>query len=339
MKAAIFYGVKDLRVAETISRSPGPNEVRIQVKACGVCGTDVHILSGAEGAAKCTPPTILGHEFSGVIAEAGSQVTGFRPGDRVCIDPNDMCGECYYCKNGLAHFCENMIGIGTTTDGGFAEYCTVNQKQVYKMGDHMSFEEGAMAEPISCCLHGIDLCGIKPGDTVMVIGGGTIGQMMLQLARISGASTLILVEPVKEKRALAQRLGADLTIDPLTETIPDVLKKNQIRHIDVTIECVGLKSTMINAVQYAGKDGTAMLFGLTDPTCQIPLFPFDLFKREVTVKASFINPYTYQRAVNLLSSGSINVKDLITDTLLLSDIQHVFTDDTFRSGGKIIIKP
>lgn len=339
MNAAIFYGVKDLRVEETKARSLGPNEVKIQVKACGVCGTDLHIFSGAEGAAKCTPPIILGHEFSGIIEDVGSCVTEFHPGDRVCIDPNDMCGECYYCKTGSAHFCENMIGIGTTTDGGFAEYCTVNQKQVYKMGDEMSFEEGAMAEPISCCLHGIDLCGIKAGDTAMVIGGGTIGQIMLQLARISGASTLILVEPIKEKRVLGLKLGADITIDPLTENVPDVLKKQLIQHVNVTIECVGLKSTMVDAIQYTGKGGTAMLFGLTDPACQIPLAPFDLFKREVSIKASFINPYTYQRAVNLLNSKKINVKDLITDTLPLSDIQRVFTDDTYRRSGKIIIKP
>jgi len=339
MKSAIFYGVKDLQVKETQIREPRHNEVTIRVKSCGVCGTDLHIFSGAEGAATCTPPTILGHEFSGIISEVGSDITEFHPGDRVCVDPNDMCGECYYCKTGSAHFCENMIGIGTTTDGGFAEYCTVNQKQVYKMGEEMSFEEGAMAEPISCCLHGIDLTGIKAGDTVMIIGGGTIGQIMLQLAHNCGASTLIMVEPIHEKRELAMKLGADIAIDPFHESVPDVLQKYAIQNVNATIECVGLKSTMIDAVQYAGKGGTAMLFGLSDPVCQIPLAPFDLFKREVSVKASFINPYTYQRAVDLLKAKKINVKDLITDTLSLSDIQCVFTDDAYRKSGKIIIKP
>jgi len=339
MKAAIFYGKKDLRVEEIEAKSPGPNEVKIRVRACGVCGTDLHIFSGAEGAAKCTPPTILGHEFSGIISEVGSDVTEFNPGDRVCVDPNDMCGECYYCKTGSAHFCEKMIGIGTTTDGGFAEYCTVHKKQVYKMGDEMSFEEGAMTEPISCCLHGIDQSGIKSGDTVMIIGGGTIGQIMLQLARISGASTLILIEPIKEKRELGLQLGADIAIDPLTEDISDVLQKQSIQHINVTIECVGLKNTMIDAIQYVSKGGTALLFGLTDPACQIPLAPFDLFKREVSIKASFINPYTFQRALNLLNSKKLNIRALISDTLPLPEIQRAFTDDTCRKRGKIIIKP
>ena len=339
MKAAVFCGVKDLRVKEVNIRKPGRNEVTIQIKACGVCGTDLHIFSGAEGAAQCTPPTTLGHEFSGVITETGEDVTEFQLGDRVCVDPNDMCGGCYYCKTGNAHFCENMIGIGTTTDGGFAEFCTVNKKQVYKMGDEMSFEEGAMAEPISCCLHGIDLTGIKAGDTVMIIGGGTIGQIMLQLARSCGASTLIMVEPIREKRELALKLGATIVMDPLHENVSEVLEQNAIKNIDATIECVGLKATMLDAIRYVGKGGTAMLFGLTDPDCQIPLAPFSLFKNEVTVKASFINPYTYQRAVAMLNAKKINVKDLITDRVALSDIQKVFTDDSYRKSGKIIIQP
>lgn len=339
MKAAVFYGTKTIRVDEVDVREPGPNEVQIRVRACGVCGTDLHIYSGAEGAAQCTPPTILGHEFSGVIVAAGSDVKEFNIGDRVCVDPNDMCGECYFCRTGKAHFCENMIGIGTTTDGGFAEYCTVNQKQVYKIGEELSFEEGAMAEPIACCLHGIDMTGIKPGDTVMVIGGGTIGQIMLQLARNSGASTVILSEPVKEKRDLALKLGADIAIDPLNENVTDILTKHSIKNINATIECVGLKNTMMDAVQYTGKGGTAMLFGLTDPACTIPLAPFDVFKREITIKASFINPYTHQRAVDLLKAGKINVKELITDRIPLTDITNVFTNDSYRKSGKIIIEP
>ena len=339
MKAAIFYGKEDIRVDEAQVREPRRDEVKIRIKACGVCGTDLHIYSGAEGAAQCTPPTILGHEFSGVIAAVGSDVKEFKVGDRVCVDPNDTCCSCHYCRIGQAHFCENMIGIGTTTDGGFAEYCTVNQKQVYKIGDELSFEEGAMAEPIACCLHGIDMTGIKPGDTIMVIGGGTIGQIMLQLARNSGASTIILVEPVKEKRALALKLGADIAIDPVHENVADVLSFNSIKNINVAIECVGLKNTMMDAIQYTGKGGTAMLFGLTDPSCTIPLALFDIFKREVTIKASFINPYTQQRAVDLLRTKKINVKELITDRVPLTEIAQVFMNDSYRKRGKIIIEP
>jgi len=339
MKAAVFHGKKNLKVEEVELPRPKHDEVIIQIKACGVCGTDLHIYEGAEGAAKCTPPTILGHEFSGIVYETGSLVQSVKPGDRVCVDPNDYCGHCYYCRIGKAHFCQNMIGIGTTTNGGFAQYCVVREKQVYKVGGSLSFEEAAMAEPVACCLHGMDLTGVKTGDTVMVIGGGTIGLIMLQLAKLSGASTLVVVEPVERKRELALRLGADIAIDPISQSIGDMLEKYGVKSVDAAIECVGLKNTMEDAIKYVSRGGTAMLFGLTEPNCEIPLMPFDIFRREITIKASFINPYTQTRAVALLESGKINVKDLITDELSLNEINKVFEDNSYRNRGKVIIKP
>ena len=169
MKCAVFYGKHEVRIEERPMPVPGPDEVLIQVKACGVCGTDVHIFEGDEGAAEVTPPTILGHEFSGVIVQTGEQVTDYKAGDRVCIDPNCMCGSCTPCREGVGHYCEHMIGYGTTVDGGFAEYCAVKARQVYRLGDNTTFEQGAMAEPVACCLHGIDLCGIRPGHQVVVM--------------------------------------------------------------------------------------------------------------------------------------------------------------------------
>lgn len=338
MRAAVFHGKNDIRVEEVKQPVPGPGEVVIKVKACGVCGTDMHIYEGAEGAATCNPPTILGHEFSGVVSETGPDVTDLKVGDRVCIDPNDTCGRCYYCKIGKAHFCENMVGIGTTTDGGFAEYCVVREKQAYRFGSHLSFEEAAMAEPVACCLHGMDLTQVKPGQTVMIIGGGTIGLIMLQLAKLSGASTLIVLEPVASKRELAKKLGADVAVDPLSQDVKEVLNSYSIKSVDATIECVGLKSTMEDAIRYVSKGGTAMLFGLTNPSCEIPLKPFDVFRREITIKSSFINPYTQARAVSLIESGKINVNELITDRLNLKDITKVFGQD-FKTSGKIVINP
>ena len=179
MKSAVFYGIHDLRIEERPRPVPGPEEVLIRVMACGVCGTDVHIFEGDKGAAEVTPPTILGHEFSGVIEETGRNVTGFAVGDRVCVDPNRNCGRCRYCREGLAHFCVQMTGYGTTVDGGFAEYCAVDKCQVYKLGPNTTFEQGAMTEPVACCLHGIDLCEIRPGASVAVIGGGMIGLLMV----------------------------------------------------------------------------------------------------------------------------------------------------------------
>lgn len=339
MKAAVFHNELDIRLEEREERLPGTREVLIRVEACGLCGTDIHIYQGAEGAAKTTPPLILGHEFSGTVQKTGPGVKTVKEGDRVCVDPNDMCGGCYYCRAGKAHFCENMTGIGTTVDGGFAEYCTVREKQVYKIPDSLSFTEAAMAEPLACCLHGMDLTGVEAGQCVMIIGGGAIGMIMLQLARLSGASTVILVEPVKAKRELGLRLGADIALDPSGQSIPKALDSLLIKTVDAVIECVGSKNTMQSAISYVSKGGTAMLFGLTDPDCEIPLKPFEVFKKEIAIKASFINPYTQERAVSLLGSSKIDVQSLITDMIGLDDLKGLLETGAYRGRGKIIVRP
>lgn len=339
MKAAVFHGCKDVRIEDIPARRPLPGEVTVRIEACGICGTDIHIFEGAEGAAKTVPPLVLGHEFSGVIWETGDPTGDLKPGDRVCIDPNDMCGGCYYCRRGMAHFCENMTGIGTTINGGFAEYCTVRRKQVYKMSDSLSFEEGAMTEPLACCLHGMDLVGLKQGQTVMILGGGTIGQIMLQLAKISGASAVILSEPVAAKRLLAAESGADIVVDPLKDDVEGVLRSHGIKAVDAVIECVGRTNTMTDAVRFAGKGGTVMLFGLTDPGAEIPLKPFDIFKKEISIKASFINPYTQGRALALLESGKIDVKRLIAARIGLEELPGALESTAKSAGGKIIVTP
>ena len=265
MKAAVFYGKGDLRVEEAVKPVAAKGEILIKVRACGVCGTDVHIFSGDEGAAKTTPPVILGHEFSGEVEETGEGVVDFRKGDRVCVDPNVLCGECFYCKSALGHFCEHMQGIGTTVNGGFAQYVAVPAKQAYKLADGTSFEEGAMTEPVACCLHGIDMCNIRPGDDVAVIGGGMIGLIMLQLARLKGAARVVLIEPVSQKRETALKLGAFMTVDPVKEDAKAAIARAGIKRLSCVIECVGLVSTIEQAIDIAGKAATVMMFGLTKP--------------------------------------------------------------------------
>ena len=161
MKAAVFYGKQDLRIMDIPKPTPKEDEVLIKVKACGICGTDVHIFHGDEGAAATPTGTVLGHEFAGEVESVGRDITDIKPGDRVCVDPNKLCNDCYYCKSGIGHFCENITGIGTTVNGGFAEYCVVPRSQVYKFSDNTTFEEAAMTEPLACCLHGIDMCNIS----------------------------------------------------------------------------------------------------------------------------------------------------------------------------------
>ena len=337
MKAAVYHGPLDLRVEEVPVRELKDNEVLIQVKYCGVCGTDVHIFHGDGGAFAVTPPLVPGHEFSGVVAKVGAAVTQVKPGDKVSGDPNDMCGECYYCRNGKQHFCTNNIGVGTTVDGGFAEYVIMREKQVYKFADHLSFIEAAMAEPIACCLNGIDLCNIKAGDTVLVIGGGPIDMIMMQLAKYSGASKLILSEPVPEKREMALKLGATKVIDPINEDIQAILDE-YCDNVDVVIECAGNIRTQEQAVKLAGKTATVMLFGLASPDESFPLKPDEVFKKELTITSSFINPYTFQRAISVLESKVIKLDELITNIVPLDQIADVFTKPEYRRTGKVMIK-
>lgn len=339
MKSAVFYGKHDLRVMDWPVPEIGAEDVLIQVKACGVCGTDVHIYEGDQGAAEVTPPTILGHEFSGVVAAVGSAVTNYKVGDRVCVDPNCYCGKCDYCRDGIAHYCTDMIGYGTTVNGGFAEYCSVNQRQVYLLGDNTSFEQGAMTEPVACCLHGIDMCNIHPGCNVVVIGGGMIGLLMMQLAKLSGAARVALLEPVASKREVGKQLGADLCVDPLHEDAKAVLDAAGMSRIHTVIECVGRTSTIEQAIDLVGNKGTVMMFGLTKPDDTIAVKPFQIFKKEIELKASYINPYTQKRALELIDSGRLDVTSMVYDVVGLDQLEAVLAKPELRANGKYIISP
>lgn len=339
MKSAVFYGKHDLRVEEHECPAVGAHDVLIQVKACGICGTDVHIYEGDKGAAEVTPPTILGHEFSGIIAGVGSEVTEYKVGERVCVDPNCYCGSCEACRNGIAHYCKNMIGYGTTVNGGFAEYCAVDERQVYRLGPEITFEQAAMTEPVACCLHGIDMCGIQPGHQVVIIGGGMIGLIMLQLAKLAGAAKVALLEPVASKRAVAAGLGADVCIDPMEEDVDRVLKDAGMTWINTVIECVGRTSTIEQAIDIAGNKAVVMMFGLTKPDDTVCVKPFDVFRKELVLKASYINPYTQKRAIDLIESGRLDVSSMIYEVCGLDKLEEILGSPKLRAKGKYIICP
>lgn len=337
MKAAVYFGRHDLRVVSVDEGPTGDNQVRINVKYCGVCGTDVHIYEGDGGSAAVIPPLVIGHEFSGIVSAVGKNVKSIQVGDRVAIDPNDLCGECYFCRNAQGHFCKNVIGIGTSYPGGFAEYVTVREKQVFKIPDGMTFETAALTETVSCCLHGIDLCNIKTGQTVLIIGSGSIGLIMLQLAKISGAGKIIVSEIVPEKRELALKYGANIVIDPINEDIRAVLKANTV-NIDCVIECAGTIKTIEQAIEFAGKGATVMMFGLVAPDAKATVKPYEIFRKELKLTSSFVNPYTFDRAIEVLALGKVKVDEIITDIIPLDDINKVFEDVNYRRRGKVIIK-
>ena len=334
MKAVVFHGPHNVSLDDVEVPSPKKDQVLVKVKACGVCGTDIHIYNGAKGAADCVPPTVLGHELSGVIESLGEGVTEWKVGDRVAIDPNNTCGECKWCLKGKAHFCSNMVGTGTTSDGGFAEYCVVHKRQLNRISDSLSFEEGAMAEPVSCCLHGMDLTGVQQGDNVLIIGGGAIGQSMLRLCVLAGAAQIVLIDHHESKRAMAEKSGA-----VFTAASADEVRKLYPDGFDKVIECVGSIRSTEEALSLCGNTSTLMIFGLTAPDDAIELRPYEIFEKEISIRSSYINPYTIERAVRLLNTGRLKVNDLIATRLPLSEAEKVFADKSMFNRGKVVIIP
>lgn len=337
MRAAYYNSLKNITIEEVPVPKIKDDEVLVKVAACGICGTDVHIFHGMPGSAEAKPPVILGHEFSGVVCEAGRKVTNLKTGDRVAVDPNITCGICRYCKKGSIHLCENLTAVGVTSDGGFAEYCAVPYKQAYKIDDSLNLITAAMAEPVACCIHGIDLADIMTGDIVLIIGAGTIGLIMLQLAKYSGASKIIVSDIVEEKLEKAKRLGADIVINPNKTDIEEFLCMTD-GGADVTIECVGLPVCAGQAVSMTAKGGNIVLFGVAAPDAYIELKPFDVFKKELTIRASFVNPFTMERALKLLAAKRVIIDDAIGAEISLDELKDVLSRENPLSIGKIIVR-
>jgi L-iditol 2-dehydrogenase len=334
MKAAVLTGVGSIEIKELPVPVPGADEVLVEVKANGICGTDQHIYHGKPGSASVTPPVILGHELSGVVARTGEGVTSLKAGDRVTIDPNIYCRECSYCRKSSYHLCDRLQAIGVTRNGGMAQYCLVPAANAYVLPDSLTFEEGAMIEPLGCVIHGIQQIRILPGSSVMIIGGGYIGMMMLQMAKMLGAAPVIVSEPDPAKRRTAESLGADDTWDPTDSGLLEEKLARLGGGADIVIECVGLEATMEQAVRWAGKGGQVLLFGVASPDASIRVSPFEIFSKELTIKGSFINPHTHEEAISLVSQVKIKIKPLISHRFGLSDLPTAMKE----YGGMKVIK-
>ena len=322
MKAAVFYGIGDLRIEERATPQPKPGEVVIRVAACGICGTDRHIYHGEFDT---NPPVVIGHEYAGEVVAVGEGVKSLVPGDRAALDPNMPCGMCRPCRRGRIHLCENLTAIGVNWDGGFAEYSVAPEGQCYRLPENVSTLAGAMTEPLACCLRGIDQANVKTGDTVAVIGGGAIGQMLAQLARLSGAARLVLSDPIPTRRAMALDLGVDEVIDPKNED-PLAPGGKLEGGADVVIEAVGSVVTTRQAIAWATPGATVLWFGVTPPGQMLEVEPNLIFRKELTVRGARINPYTHARAVSLLASGQVRVEQLITRKISLEELPGVLAE-------------
>ena len=337
MKAAVFYEPGVVKVQEWPDPEISGDEVLIRVMASGVCGTDLHIFDGAKGASECYPPVVLGHEFAGVVEKVGPDVKYIRVGDHVTMDPNRGCGVCPACKAGNPHFCPDMFATGVGGDGGFAELAKAREEQVYRINKDVPFEQAAMSEPLACAIHGIDQAQIKTGDTVLVIGGGTIGLLMVQLAKMAGAATVIVSEPLEAKHETARSVGADYCINPMKTTPFELIEQEGIERIDVSIECVGRTNTMLDALHFVSRGGHVLFFGLTPPDAEIPLKPYEVFQKELMITSSFVNPHTQGRAAILVNSGKLKLSELISERLSLDEMNLAY--EIRGKNGKMMIFP
>ena len=336
MKVALFEKPRSLVITTKSLRRLNEGEVLVKVRACGVCGTDVHIV---EGESRSSPPVVLGHEYAGTVEDFAKGVKGVGAGQLVAIDPNISCGTCFYCRRGLVHLCSGLRALGVDIDGGMAEYSIVPVKQVYELPEHLSAEESAFIEPVSCAIHGIDRARIRVGDTVVILGGGAVGLLMLQLARTAGAARVIVVEPLANKRSIAEHLGADDVINPEEQDVESAIHDLTLVGADVVIECVGKTQTMQSAVEMARRGGTVEFFGVCPIGQTIPVEPNNIYYKELTVVGSYVNPFTFSRAIAVLKHGKVRIDGFQIDKFPLDGVHEALA--SLREGRTIksIIQP
>jgi L-iditol 2-dehydrogenase len=322
MQAVRLSGVREVTARAVEQREPGPAEVVLRVEACGVCGTDRHMVAGEYPASL---PVTLGHEFAGTVVGTGPDAE-IAVGARVAVDPNISCGQCRACRRGDVALCPSRVALGVDLDGGLAEYVVVPVSQVYPLPPGVPAEYGALCEPLACCLHALDLASISPGMSVAVLGGGVIGQLMVQLARLAGAGTVVLATRQAGRRVLAERLGATATIDPqAVDTVAAIGGPSGVvpGGVDVVLECAGTITTVEQAVALAGRGGTVVIVGVAPPEERASISPFEVFARELRIVGSYLNPLTHGRAVELVATGALSLEPLITHRLALSDVPSI----------------
>ena len=337
MKAFLVTEPHKFGLIEVAIPSVNSDQVLVRVGACGICGSDIDILEGFRPMEVTAYPVILGHEFSGEVAEVGAEVRGLKAGDKVAIDTVVRCETCRNCRKGWTCHCLNEFHqLGCTIPGGMAEFVAVPQRLVYKLPDGMDLSVAALAEPASCAAHGVSKAEIKPGDSVVVVGAGPIGALALQVARLFSPSRLILVEIEESKLALGKKLGATHTINAKKDDVTQgVMEITDGLGADAIIECTGFVEPIQKSFSYIGTKGRTVVIGVP----QERKFEIDflaMLLRDSVFRPS--NGYTTQIwlwVLDLLSSGAIDTKTIITHRLALNDVDRAFKILRERREGAI----
>ncbi len=342
MKAALLYGVKDLRVVEVEKPKVDSGEILVKIKAATTCGTDLKIFQRGYVEKIIKLPTIFGHEWAGIVDEVGKGVEWPREGMRVRAGNSAPCLRCKMCQKGSYNLCEDMLWIW----GAYAEYIRIPARTILvntqQLPSNISFEEAALAEPLACVLHGAEEAGIKLGNTVAIIGAGPIGLLHMLVAKKLGAERVIISDLFEERLKIAQKLGADDTINARTENTVAMIKQLTKGYgADIVVEAIGSPATWEQALKMVCKGGTVLEFGGCPPGTKITLDTEPLHYGELTVKGAFhATPLHFKKALNLIGSGVLDVKPLITGKARLENILEVFQSLVIsKSDVKIAIKP
>lgn len=339
MKAAVLRAPNVLEIGEIATPEAGPGELILSIRAATVCGTDLRILSGKKTKG-IRFPSIIGHEFAGVVVQTGDGVTGFATGDRVCMDPVVPCRACAYCKAGLENVCQNRQAMGYEFDGAFAQYIRIpavalQAGNVFKMPEGMSFEAAALSEPLACCINGQKNAQVGLGDSVVILGAGPIGLMHAALAKAAGARQVIISEPNAGRRQAALERGVNYACDPTKENLLNVVRQQtEGLGADVVILAIGVPALANEALNLVRKGGRVNLFAGFSQGDMSSIDVNLIHYNEITVTgASALSRSGYELALNMLSSGQIDATSLITHRYAVADSLAAF--DAAASGNAI----
>lgn len=344
MRSARLYGIEDIRIEDIPIPEIGGDEVLLRVKASFICGTDVRFYkSGKPGVDE--RPLVAGHEIAGIIEKVGSDVSGYKVGQRVGVAPNYGCGVCDTCTSGNTHMCLESEALGVTVDGGFAEYmrvpaAAVRQGNITPIADGLSFEEAAMAEPLSCVFNAYEKIGIYPGDHVLVVGAGPIGLMHLRMALLAGAAAIYVTDLSVERLELAQKLIPEVVVIPSVKLKEEVVKHTGGRLMNLIITAASVSVIQETAFEHVGLNGRVMFFGgLPKGKSVVKLDTNEIHYKQLTVAGTTRQSLKqYRTCLKLLESGRLKVSDLITSTAPLDQISDVIADVAAGKGLKSVIR-
>lgn len=338
MRALLLSEYGKLSVTEMPTPEIGDEDVLVRVRACGVCGSDVHGYDGSTG--RRIPPLIMGHEAAGVIERVGRSVRGFTAGERVTFDSTVSCGTCAFCRRGQINLCDNRTVLGVSCGdyrrhGAFAEYVAVPSRILYKLPDSLRFEHAALIETVSVAVHAVGRHAPKPDDAIVVIGAGMIGILILQVLSHQGSSNIVAVDVDPQRLALARRMGAARALNPRECDVPAAVRDaTGGRGADVSFEVVGHADTVLSAIRSVRKGGTAVLVGNVSPTVDLPLQ--EVVSREISVLGSCASSGEIPECIDLLARGVVDVDPIISVRASLDEGPELFT--RLYSGDSTLMK-